>query len=316
MINTPLVTIMIPTYNQQDCIRRAVESALGQNYPNLEVIVADDASPDDTASVVREISDKRLRYHRNPQNLGRVANYHNTLYNLAAGEFVVNLDGDDYYIDNNFISNAMKLIGLHQNIVLVSARCKTITPTRELLSGLSENKVISGFTMLENLTKSEYRFKHMTTLYNRKLAMEIGFYRIDLLSADWESLYKLVSCGNVAYLSDVVGVWNLHGDNASLSIKQDELFANIQIWDSVFDAAAAHGMPLRDSDKVKKRMKNLVSYGNVSAIIRSGTLLSIKPYLDLLYKNDRNLFYQTVFNIKFILKICIKIIYPKYFKLI
>ena len=89
------VTIMIPTYNQAGFIRDAIDSALAQNYPELEVIVCDDASSDETYQVVASIQDRRLKYIRNPINLGRTNNYKNLLHNHAIGDFVVNLDGDD-----------------------------------------------------------------------------------------------------------------------------------------------------------------------------------------------------------------------------
>src|SRR5574340_595951 len=74
----PLVSIMIPTYGQEEVILKAVDSALAQDYPNLEIIVADDASPDCTSQLVATRKDPRLHYHRNPTNIGRVANYRNT----------------------------------------------------------------------------------------------------------------------------------------------------------------------------------------------------------------------------------------------
>ena len=73
----PLVSIMVPTYNQPDFLPVAVDSALAQTYPNLEVIIADDHS---TAEACRDVlaayaDDPRVRVCRNETNLGRVANY-------------------------------------------------------------------------------------------------------------------------------------------------------------------------------------------------------------------------------------------------
>ena len=116
------VTIMIPVYNQARYIREAIDSALMQTYSNLEVIVGDDASTDATAKIVAEINDPRLRYMRNSNNLGRTGNYKNLLYNHATGDYVVNLDGDDYYTDPDFISEAVKLIKDDPKVVMVTAR--------------------------------------------------------------------------------------------------------------------------------------------------------------------------------------------------
>src|SRR5690606_6270355 len=100
----PLVTIMIPTYGQAHYLPRAIDSALAQDYPNLEVLVVDDASPDDTASVIEPyLEDPRFRYHRHVENLGRVAAYRDTLEREALGDYVLNLDGDDWLVDPTYL---------------------------------------------------------------------------------------------------------------------------------------------------------------------------------------------------------------------
>ena len=92
----PLVSIVIPTYNNATYIADALKSAISQDYSNLEIIVLDDASNDNTAEIVNPYTtDPRVRYFKNDQNIGRVANYHKGLYDLARGEWYLNLDGDD-----------------------------------------------------------------------------------------------------------------------------------------------------------------------------------------------------------------------------
>src|SRR3954451_9049882 len=103
-MNTPKVSVLIPTYNQSRYVLRAIESALAQDYPLLEVLVRDDCSADDTRIVVEHfIAGHRtapVRYHRNAVNLGILRNYHDGLYEGATGEWVVNLDGDDFFLDS------------------------------------------------------------------------------------------------------------------------------------------------------------------------------------------------------------------------
>lgn len=74
---TPLITTIIPTYRRPKMLRRAIKSVLNQSYPNFQVCVYDDASGDETASVVAELSklDPRLKYHCHPENIGAINNY-------------------------------------------------------------------------------------------------------------------------------------------------------------------------------------------------------------------------------------------------
>ena len=68
---------------------------------------------DGTKEVVKEYllhrKDFRIRYFRNTENLGTLKNYKKSLYELASGDWVINLDGDDFFIDPNFISKAVEL---------------------------------------------------------------------------------------------------------------------------------------------------------------------------------------------------------------
>ena len=143
------VSIMIPTYNQEAFIRDAINSALQQTYPNLEVIVGDDASTDATPEILAEIIDPRVKYVRNPYNIGRNANYRNLLYSHTTGDFVVNLDGDDYYTDSDFITEAVKIIECNQNVVMVLARATAKIYNQKFVSEIPDNKNVTGMQILK-----------------------------------------------------------------------------------------------------------------------------------------------------------------------
>lgn len=90
----PRVSVVIPTYNRADVIPRAVESVLDQTFEDLELLVVDDGSTDDTVAMLESIDDPRLRVITHETNRGaNVAR--NTGIEHAEGEFVAFLDSDD-----------------------------------------------------------------------------------------------------------------------------------------------------------------------------------------------------------------------------
>lgn len=93
----PTVSVVIPTYNRSTLLVRAVESVLGQSFKDFEIIVVDDASTDDTYSVVRSFRDPRIVYVRNDSNKG-VSASRNVGISLSKGEFVAFLDSDDVWL--------------------------------------------------------------------------------------------------------------------------------------------------------------------------------------------------------------------------
>lgn len=91
----PLVSVIIPTFNRKEVLQQAISSALDQKGAmELEVIVVDDCSTDETEGLVRSFRDKRIKYIRHSENRGGAA-ARNTGVSLATGEFVAFLDSDD-----------------------------------------------------------------------------------------------------------------------------------------------------------------------------------------------------------------------------
>ena len=97
MKTNPLVSVIIPTYNRADLVRRAIGSVLAQSYANFEVIVIDNASSDKTAEVVDSIVDARLKFIRHDVNKGPAASRNTGLRN-SRGDYITFLDSDDEWL--------------------------------------------------------------------------------------------------------------------------------------------------------------------------------------------------------------------------
>jgi succinoglycan biosynthesis protein ExoO len=95
------VSIIMPAYNSEKTIEKAISSALGQSFDNIELIVVDDCSQDKTAAIVEGIasSDRRVKLIKLPKNVGAGAARKIALENIS-GEYVTLLDSDDWYLPN------------------------------------------------------------------------------------------------------------------------------------------------------------------------------------------------------------------------
>ena len=93
---SPLVSIIIPTFSRPQYLREAIDSALAQTYRNLEVLVFDNGTMDETLAVAEQAAerDERVQFRRNARNLGMSANF-NALADAARGEFLVAIGDDD-----------------------------------------------------------------------------------------------------------------------------------------------------------------------------------------------------------------------------
>lgn len=98
-VDQALVSIVLPTYSRAQLLGHAMRSVLGQTYGNLELIVVDDNSNDDTPDVVRSFNDARIRYVRNEANL-KLPRALNKGFELARGGFLTWTSDDNLYASN------------------------------------------------------------------------------------------------------------------------------------------------------------------------------------------------------------------------
>lgn len=216
----PKVSIMIPTYNQEDYIAEAVNSALMQDYENLEIIIADDCSTDRTGEIARRYtSDPRVLYIRNEFNLGRVGNYRNTLYKHATGDWVVNLDGDDYYTDKTFISRAVKTILSQKNVVCFFGNKQFPSRLHQFQQyKISDSAYLFPGTLYLKLYNKIGSFTHMATLYKREIAISDGLcYSFYGIESDFHGIVRLSVYGNVILAHETGFCWRLHKTNATIA---------------------------------------------------------------------------------------------------
>lgn len=96
-MNKDLVSILIPVYNREDLVRRAIDSTLRQTYPNIEVIVVDNASTDGTWQTINAYAEKdqRVQCYRNDRNIGPIGNWRECL-RRSRGEYIKILFSDDW----------------------------------------------------------------------------------------------------------------------------------------------------------------------------------------------------------------------------
>ena len=109
VLQSGLISIILPAYNTQEVfLREAVESVLAQTYSAWELLVIDDSTTAPVENIVKSYTDERIKYFRNPQNLGMAASRNRGL-ELAAGEFIALLDHDDLWMPEK-LEMQLKLI--------------------------------------------------------------------------------------------------------------------------------------------------------------------------------------------------------------
>ena len=156
MISQPLVSICIPTFNGAKFIREALSSVLNQTYQNIEIIISDDRSDDDTVRIITELLKSvdikikfRIYYHK-PSTIG--ANWNNSI-NKARGEYIKLVFQDDN-IYPSCIEKLLKPILRDEGIGLVGSK-RNLIMTDEMLN-FNKKEWIDTVTY-KNISKNIFR---------------------------------------------------------------------------------------------------------------------------------------------------------------
>jgi glycosyltransferase involved in cell wall biosynthesis len=202
MPDQPLVSIGLPTYNRAASLRRSLASALGQTYPNLELIISDNASTDDTEAVCLEAArrDGRVKYLRQPSNQGAVKNYRAVLAE-ARGEYFMWL-GDDDWLDDAYIARCAQALGENPDHSLVCGRDKYYENGEFVLESIRIN--LPEDSAAERV-RSYYRQVTINgTFYGlmrREQITRVPFY--DVFAGDWLFVAQVALLGKVKTLESV-----------------------------------------------------------------------------------------------------------------
>lgn len=120
-----MISVVIPLYNKEHHVLRAVESVLGQTHAELELVVVDDGSKDGGAALVEAVADRRVRLHRQPN--GGVSAARNRGVALTSAPLVAFLDADDAW-EPDFLANVRALADRHPEAVGVAMNYTVVSP--------------------------------------------------------------------------------------------------------------------------------------------------------------------------------------------
>jgi len=127
---TPLVSVIIPTYNRPDYLWEAIVSVLNQTFQDFEIIVSDDCSQESSEAIVNAFQDARIIFRRNQVNLGIAANVTHAI-KLAKGKYIASLNDDDIWTPT-FLETLIAPLEANSNLVLAFCDYAVIDATGQI----------------------------------------------------------------------------------------------------------------------------------------------------------------------------------------
>jgi len=215
---TPAVSICVPAYNHGAFIAEALESALAQSFGDIEVIVSDNRSTDDTRAVVEPLQrrDPRVRYEPAPEHLPMQANFNRCL-ELARGEYVKFLSADDL-LETSCVERLLGVLQGRPKVTLAACARRTFgggsVRTRVLRYADGEG-ACSGQAAIRRCFFLGNLIGEPTVVMFRRADAQGGFSLRYLQLVDLEMWFRLLEDGEFSFTSEVLCSIREHGDQAT-----------------------------------------------------------------------------------------------------
>lgn len=226
------ITIGIPGYNRPDFIRQALLSALGQNYPNLQILVTDDCSPQELWPALEDLASPAWTFHRHTKNLGGTGSF-NYLIQHATGDLFV-LHQDDDLLHPEFCRRAAEAFVAHPEASFYSGQLwrgknplgvlgVDLTPIAApwvAIDARLETPVVIPSLDALLMVLVTLPFMHPAIAMRRDLLNQVGGYFNEFMFAsDNITLGKILLHGPAIYDPRTAGFYRLHSTNVSTNAK-------------------------------------------------------------------------------------------------
>ncbi len=262
--NTPLISIILPTYNGETYIVESLESILSQTYHNWELIIVDDCSTDTTPTIISEYAEKdsRIKIFRNEENK-KLPTSLNIGFAQASGTYYTWTSDDNYY-EANALETMINFLESNPQYGMVCAQVNYIGhPKRKL--GCTQ-KISPSMLLRHNLCESCF-------LYRKSIADIVGEYDKEMaLIEDYDYWLRIMLQAPIAHIETVLYNYRFHDKSLTSKFRKHVLKKHIELI-------------VKHSDAYKAKFSELSSYVDGE----------IKLYQSIL-ENDENLYRATVKN--------------------
>jgi glycosyltransferase involved in cell wall biosynthesis len=190
-MNVPAVSVVLPAYNCEKYIVKAIESVLHQTFTDFEFIIINDGSTDRTEEMIRSFSDPRISYHVNNINKGLVFTLNKGI-DLANGRYIARMDGDDIALPERF-KKQFDHLQLNKEIDILAT----------VVTLIDENEIVSGTWQsdITNVTAKDIRkelpidncIAHPTVMGKTEIFRKFKFNQTQSIGEDYDLWLRMLA---------------------------------------------------------------------------------------------------------------------------
>lgn len=287
----PLVTVFIPIYNCEKYLKECLDSIINQTYKNLDILLIDDGSTDNSLNIIGKYNDDRIRIIKNKENMG-IPFVRNIGLNEAKGKYLAIMDSDDIALLNR-IEEQVKFLELNEHIDGIGSYYKIIgrkiNRNVKLTSDLEEIKIGLIFANQIGNPTGMIRMDRIRALglhYNNKY----------FVAQDYDFWFQLSKVGNITIIPKVLLKYRVGHGNISKTSKVKKSNERKKILDLIHNDILDY-YEFEFTDAEKKLFNNLFSDNSQNDFVYNNKF-EIKEMIEkMIYiNNKKSIFNEYKFN--------------------
>ena len=219
--DNPLVSIVIVTYNSSRFVLETLECAKQQTYQNIELIVSDDCSSDNTVKICGDwLKENKSRFNRTElltveKNTGIPYNCNRGL-NVTKGKFLKFIAGDDVILPE-FIGKCLEFFQKDNEIAVTYTKSRIIDESSNFVRNLPNKKYKSGYIFKE-LFFVEFWPASPSFMFKRECVFEVGGFDENIAVEDYLLLLKLARKHKIQFVNNYLTYYRIHSSNTSKNL--------------------------------------------------------------------------------------------------
>lgn len=293
---SPLASLFVLTYNHADFIKETLSGVLSQDYDNLEIIVSDDNSPDNTFEMIKKIAEDykgphKLVINRNEENLGIASHFNFVVQNLCHGEYILPTGGDDICLPDR-VSKSMEMMEkfpvdcMAFNMIYINQDSEEIGK----MDVDMHDDDVSIFTINDYLS-GNCKSSGASRVFRKSLFNSFGPLNSDCPTEDTTMLFRSILRNGAGFCGHVVLKYRKHQNNISgqhnLMTRIDPQLIFNQYDKDLKTACKSNYIDDVYYDKIKKHIKHYLRY-NIAIrklYVQDSKMAKVKTILKLLAEN-------------------------------
>ena len=211
---TPKITVLMPVYNAGRFINEAIDSILQQTFEDFEFLIIDDGSTDDSVLRIESYKDSRIRFMKNPSNLGISATLNKGVC-LASSQIIARMDADDISYPRR-LQKQYDYMETHPGCALLSSWAKVVTDDKKFVR---LERYRSNFYYY-NLTFECWMY-HPTIMFRKTAVEQVGMYSMPY-SEDYDLFWKVSTRFEIGNLAEALLEYRLSPTSLNTVLKKSE----------------------------------------------------------------------------------------------